>query len=124
MLFTHSLTGEREAALRMRMVNPASVKYSNSTEALEMEGVIYDHRTLAASNSVSGKGGLFRGLLWLKTLLVLFFTGLVLGGLLISVLQGGVWETIELEDLDRARSALETITSLDMMDILVERNDF
>ena len=106
MLFTHSLTGEREAALRMRTVNPASVKFSNSTETLEMEGVSYDHMTLLTLNSDSGMGGLFRGLLWLKTMFVLFLTGLVLNGLLISVLQGGVWETIELEDLEKARSVL------------------
>ena len=111
MIVTHSLTGERGtslSSLRMRTSNPATVSFSNHSESVEMEDVAHDYVTLPALKS--GVRVLFRGLFWLKVLIVLLFTRVLVGGLLLSALQGWGWENLVFEDLGVARSALDTIT--------------
>ena len=82
MIVTHSLTGERGtsvSSLRMRNSNPATVSFSNHSESVEVGDVAHSYVTHPAFEF--GVRGLFRGLCWLKVLLVLFFTILIVRGL-------------------------------------------
>ena len=89
MIVTHSLTRERGtsvSSLRMRSSNPNTVSFSNHSESVEVGDVSHDYVTLPALES--GVRRLFRGLCWLKVLLILSFTSLLIGGLSLSALQG------------------------------------
>ena len=55
---------------------------------------------------------------------MLFFTGLLIRGLALPTLQGWDWDNEEFEDISAARSALETITSMDIVDQPLEREAF
>ena len=110
------------SSLRMRSSNPNTVSFSNHSESIEVGDVSHNYVTLPALES--GMSKLFRGLWWLKVLLILFFTGLLIGGLALPALQGWDWDNEEFEDISAARSALETITSMDIVDQPLEREAF
>ena len=123
----HSLTDKREqgtsvSSLRMRNSNPATVSFSNHSESVEVGDVTNGYITLPALES--GVTKLFRGLWWLKVLLILFFTSLLIRGLSLSALQGWDWDDMAFEDIGAARSALETITSMDIVDQPLEWEAF
>ena len=112
MIVTHSLTGERRtsvSSLRMRNTNPNTVSFSDHTDSVEVGDVSHNYVTLPALES--GVNKLFRGLWWLKLLLVLCVAGLFVGGFLLPTLQGLDLDEEEFEDISEPRKVLEDITS-------------
>ena len=116
MIVTHSLTRERRtsvSSLRMRGSNPNTVSFFNHSDSVEVGDISHNYVTLLVLES--GMNKLFRGLWWLKLLLVLCVTGLLLGGLILPTLQGLDWDNEEFEDIIEPRSALEAITNKDII---------
>ena len=125
MIVTHSLTRERRtsvSSLRMRNSNPNTVSFSDHTDSVEVGDVSHNYVTLPALES--GVNKLFHGLWWLKLLLVLCVSGLLIGGFLLPTLQGLDWDEEEFEDISEPRSALEAIKSKCIADPPLEADTF
>ena len=86
----HSLTNRRERNVYIfpedEDFKSCHCNFFNHSESMEVGHVAHSYVTLPALES--GVRGLFRGLYWLNVLLVLFFTGLLVGELSLSALQG------------------------------------
>ena len=125
MIVTHSLTRERRtsvSSLRMRGSNPNTVSFSDHSDSVEVGDVSHNYVTLPVLES--GVSKLFRGLWWLKLLLILCVTGLLIGGLVQPTLQGLDWDNEEFEDISESRSALEAITNKNIVDQPLEMEAF
>ena len=84
---------------------------SNTESSVEQDDITQD---LTVSISKPKLKDLFKGLFWIKLLLLLFLTVLFIGGCTLSVLQSWGWEELLYQDISQARGTLEIIQGMNM----------
>ena len=97
-----------------KSTDSTSVNLGSDTElSIEIDDVTQD---LTISISKPKLKDLFKGLFWIKSLLLLFLTILFIGGCTLSVLQSWGWEELLYQDVSQPRGTLEIIQGMNMQE--------
>ena len=95
-----------------KSTDSTSVNLGSDTESsVELDDVTQDLTVLISRPKLKD---LFKGLFWIKSLLLLFLTVLFIGGCTLSVLQSWGWEELLYQDISQARGTLEIIQGMNM----------